>query len=424
MGDEKLKKIALFSIAYILLFNILLPFVYYKLYGYFYIYGNAFEPIYMDRAAILMSVFFILSLIVVLLSKDGNKKHDKRSRDKKGYRISVAVNSLFFLATAFRIFQLLYGMLPFKIPLGELFLRYLAMFLDYRFIYFIKLYYAYQGKKIKTVVCITGLYIALSVLSLSRSGIIWAVFMNITIIIGLGVGANIPKKKVRQLAYIIIILLVASPVVYKFTTIIRYDIQEGEYGNDYFARQIVGRLSFLEIAGRELKGMELYNSGTEVFREKYAVANQIKLIANQLIIGSFFEDDVAPNQYWRCVFTGVPAEYCKKNYCSINFVMPIYYIFKYGYIIGTVLYLFTIWIYFRFSCTRKEHVFRIFFVGYYLNILLNFFDWVYTFNDILCFLLSYVTYRIFCNEFARAREYCTGIYVKYTLRTRIMADKI
>lgn len=392
-----MKKIYLLIISLTLALNILFPWMVYKLFGFFYVYYPVKEAS-VDRATLMLCVSLLLLTFILLLSKYGKKKLNYNIFEESDlvgkeiihiYYIAIVVNLLNAISLG-NFSSLINGASN-----GTIF-SYLQLFLDMRILYFFSLLRAYKLQSLKKISLYSFLYVGISILYASRSGIFWMVFFNIILFIGL----DIPKKLKKNIRHLLIIPILLAPFLFVFSTNARGDTPNTV---EYFAKLIVARLSYTEASGIELEQYENATYDKEIFEEKYGLRNQYEQTINMIFPGDVFEYDVQPNQYWRAIFADWTVEGAKQHYTSMYMILPIYLCLKYGEIFGIAIFIFLIYILFRITCNIKESPVALFLSSYFFYTLVQYFDWAYHMRDLMCFLLTIFLIKIYVKYKRRVR---------------------
>lgn len=400
-----MRKIYFIIIGIALGINILFPWLVYKFFGFFYEYYPVSEK-YVDKATFLITILMLMVLGMIFLSRRGAKKIDFSMIEKSSEYCGVEVEHIFW----FSMFLNFYNALTigsFSAFLnGEAngtIVAYLQLFFDARLLYFCVLLKAYKNKSIKKIIVISSIYLLQTLLYSSRAGIFWIVFFNICFMFGVKLQSSLKKR----IAILLVIPVLLAPVLFVFASNNR---SSNTNTVEYFAHKIVARLSYIEVAGIELEQYEDGSYMKGIFEEKYGIKNQIEQTINSLLPGEMFESDVQPNQYWRAIFSGWSESDCKENYLSMYMILPIYFIIKYGYFLGSILFIGFMCITYQLICRMKNQVFALFIGSYLMYTVVQYFDWSYHFRDLTAFILTAIVVKGYTNIRKKVRFHRRFIY--------------
>lgn len=383
-----MKKIFYTMIGIAICLNIVLPGCVYSFWGFFYEYFPVDEKYVYISASILTFVLFVFGL-TIFFSKHGKKGIESCSEIQMAAFGENEIEILFWISMLLNIYNAM-RISDFSDIIGGAangtLLAYVQFFFDMRFLYFGVLLKAYRRGEFRNIILPSAVYLVVTVLYASRSGVFWIVFFNICLLASIKTSRYLKKK-------IIILLLplcLIAPFIFAFST-----NQRGVTENtvSYFAKLIVARLSYIEAGGIEL---EQYANGTyeeELFREKYGLENQAKQVINSALPGDLFEYDVQPNQYWRAIFAKWNPEACVQYYSSMYMMFPIYMILKYGYVLGILFSVIILYVLYVLICRIKNKILACFMASYFFYSFFEFFDWSYHFRDLLTFLLTILAVR-------------------------------
>lgn len=385
-----MKKIYLATITISLGLGVLFPWCVYKVFGFFWN-SVAVDESYVDRAALLIMLTLLLTAAAVLLSRHGRKPINFSEAVKSRFLSGKAAEQLFMAAIVLNLVNAarvgdFSGLISGEAN-GSI-ISYLQLFLDLRILYYLALLRAYKRKRIGKILLYSFLYVGVSVLYSSRSGAFWVVFFNLILIVGVKISRAL-KQKILMLIMAAVIL---APFLYAFSTISRGGAQRTV---EYMAKQIVARLSYIESGGIELQQYTEKTYDEVLFREKYGLKNQVEQTINSLLPGDIFENDVYPNQYWRAIFAGWEKEAAKMHYTSSTMILPVYFYLKYGGLLGIVLCILFCYGLFWGICRIKDVAVAAFMASYTFYTIFQYFDWAYHARDLTCFLLTFLTVRIY-----------------------------
>ena len=142
--------------------------------------------------------------------------------------------------------------------------------------------------------------------------------------------------------------------------------------------------------------MEQYLEGSYkklIFEEKYSLQNQGEQILNSILPGDLFPSDVQPNQYWRAIFAGWREDLAKEHYMSMTFMLPMYFILKYGFSLGFIYFVVFFFCMYVLISRIKDPVASIFLIGTLTYSVFQYFDWCYHFQDVFYFTLTFFAIR-------------------------------
>lgn len=383
-----MKKAIIAITIYFLLLHVVLPAVYYFIFG--------FSPIYSDfedNAALIKSFFllfipFVVAIIILYFIPSTN---DEIEPNINGNPITV----LFYLSIFLKLgVTLVTG--GFAAALsgesnGSL-INYISLFLNP---FTLLLALLLVQKKKSNVMLAIFFYVLSVTLSGSRSGIISIFFV---FFIGLGFEAFEFYK--RKVSVFLKWGLILAPLLFIFATQLRG--LSDFVTMDVILNQIVGRMSALETSMMPVYYYD-HNLNLELFYEKYSVWHQFLLSLDSIVPGQLFDFDVMPNNYYRAIFMDYSQSFVFENYMSVNLCLPTYLYLKYGYLafIFTILYVIGFYKFIRIF--RKYPLIVMVFLSGFYNVI-YFFDWVMFFTQIYSGLLTVFAlkmYVFFRKEFIR-----------------------
>lgn len=383
-----MKRVYFLTCLIIVLLHILFPLAIYSIFGFRYEYYPVDEQYVYFGAGILLLSLAVASFCIFLYCKRRRSITIQDLRSSK-YLQGMAVEFLFLLSVCINVISIV------RTGSFEAFLQgaangtllaYMKLFLDLRLLYFCVLVKEYGQKNIAMIIIWSGIYFVISFMYHSRSGILWIVLFNLWIITGISISVNIKKK----IFYFIAILSLVAPLLFWIATNSRGNTK---YSTNYIAHKLIARISFDEIAGIEL---EQYIEGTyrkSIFEKKYHLSNQVEQIINSLVPGDIYPNDVQPNQYWRAIFATYTPEAARQNYMSMTFMLPMYFILKYGFSLGFIYFIVFFFCMYVLISRIKDPVASIFLIGTLTYSVFQYFDWCYHFQDVFYFTLTFFAIR-------------------------------
>lgn len=373
-----MKKQFIFILLFFWGFHFFLPFIYFLFFGYVNLYSSVqgYDGMVVNTVAI----FGTIAVIFNLPSKDF--KFEPRYSNVMGYFfITVFIALLkFFNSGGFE------GML--KGDANGSFLSFLSLFFDFSSAFIFLLCFQ---KKISNIIFIICLYIVVMTMMGSRSSVIGIII--VALILPLYQNGDKIGEKLKK---VMIVCAFLSPFLFVIATSIR-----GGINRDLITKIIIGRISFVELSMIPIDSKERKTMDEKLFLEKYSVNNQIKQVVNVISPIDPFKYDIAPNQYYRSIFMGMPISNVQNSYMSINFTLPVYFVTKTNKIVGvilTIIFLSLVYLLLMKS-SKNQYVFLPVILSLY-NIL-YFFDWVMIAQVIFTIVLSLFTlnyYNILLNS--------------------------
>lgn len=393
-----MKKALICTILATTVINVLFPLICYQLFGIFYVF-NPFETKYLIYSSIIILFVLFVLFVLVKLSIRGTSKYEIEDLFESILLNGKTTERLFLIAIVLSITkQIMSGGFSGIISgagNGGL-ISYVQLFFNIHLLHFLVLLKAYREKNIKKIIILELLYLTVTLFGASRSGIFWIVFFNLIIISALRISREI-KRKILMLS---VLAILVSPVIFAFSTNAR---EKASQATNAIARIIVARLSYLEVASIEIDQYLNDSYQKEVFQEKYGIDNQIKQSINSIVPGDLFEYDVQPNQYWRTVFLGWSVEGSQSNYTSIYMILPLYFILKYGLVLGITFCIVFIYSLYRFFARIKDCSISIFCSCFFFYTFFQYFDWVYHFQDVMGVLLTLLLIKALNGELVIGR---------------------
>ena len=241
-------------------------------------------------------------------------------------------------------------------------------------------------------------YVFYTVVSGSRSGMMWA----LVILIGMlfCVENNVLKINLKKYIPYILIGILLMPFLYVVSSSLRgYE----NYGFEYMINQIVSRVSLLEDGGVALWKADCGSWNESLFYEKYSLVNQFKCIVNSLMPGSVFEQDIWPNLYYRAIFLGESIEQCRSVYCSNFLILPVYLQLKYDKALAVIVsVMLVVGLYILLALFEKYAISRICAI-YILLELFEYFDWGFVIDRFRAIVYTFVFTYFIAYPFLKTR---------------------
>ena len=378
--------------------NILFPLICYMFFGIIYVI-KPFDIRYLIITSAILIFVLLNSYVLIRFSRNGVLKYDIDDLLSSDFLNNKYAELLFAVAIIVNIVKqvLVGGFAGIITGAGNGgAISYLQLFLNIHVLHFIVLLKQYKNKNIKGIIIWESLYLVTTLFSASRSGVFWIVFFNISIVLSL----KISRKLKKTIITLMMVAIIASPVLFAITTNARESVK---HTSTEIAQTIVARLSYLEVASIE---MDQYSNDTydkQIFHDKYGVDNQIKQCINSVIPGSVFKDDVQPNQYWRAVFSGWTLDDAKLYYTSIYMILPMYFVYKFGLILGILISVCFIYVLYRVIGKVKDPTIATFLSCFLFYTLFQYFDWCYHFQDIFGIVLTLWFVNVLGGNFGRVR---------------------
>lgn len=389
-----MRQIFLAMLVITFLLNVFFPWLVYKAFGFFYVYYPVSE-LYADYAALILSASLLITAFIILISKNGKLPAKYLNENACSSFIQRSVDPVFYFSILINIINAI-SIGGFKAIISgaanSTLIAYLQFFFDIRILFFLSLYKSFESESFKTIIFNSFLYLLVSVLYASRSGLFWMVLFYIILIKIFHLTKNIKRK----INIVLVIAILCAPLIFTMATNKR-DSAINAFG--YIAKVIVARLSYVEVGAIELE--QYYNETyvSEVFQKKYGLINQAKMIINQFMPVDPFDFDVHPNQYWRTIFADYPYENSRRNYQSMYMILPFYLLLKYGPFIGFLLFILVIYFLVLVISKIRNVGLASFFACYVFYTIFQYFDWVYHFADLMCFVLTILTLKIYSISF-------------------------
>lgn len=359
---------------------------------------------YLWQVAKLITVVIALSIVIIVFMPDLRKRTEKSllgQRLERNTKTNVGVFYVFFLI---KLIDNLWnshksGLTVFEWtiqggPSGRL-MGYLSIFTDLGVL--MAMYLLAYKKNFKIIPFII-VYVFYTVVSGSRSGMMWA----LVILIGMlfCVENNVLKINLKKYIPYILIGILLMPFLYVVSSSLRgYE----NYGVEYMINQIVSRVSLLEDGGVALWKADCGSWNESLFYEKYSLVNQFKCIVNSLIPGSVFEQDIWPNLYYRAIFLGESIEQCRSVYCSNFLILPVYLQLKYDKALAVIVsVMLVVGLYILLALFEKYAISRICAI-YILLELFEYFDWGFVIDRFRVIVYTFVFTYFIAYPFLKTR---------------------
>ena len=346
------------------------------------------------KVVIILSAVYLISLIIIarfpskdtplIPSEDGNVLY---------YYISVAAAACMLMSFSGSAYtNAMSG------SLNASYYSYFIMLFSPQVLFIIFLF-CVNGRK--NILLFVGSYLLFTLLSYSRQG---ALFIALNVAgymlcestkeiedLRNSVISSIRKNK-KIFIGIIIIMVIAGPLLYVYSSNNRGTFSEDETHTVF--ETIASRCSCLENSGLALMKYDDDDYDRQVFLEKYGVSNQLVRIVDSTMPGSLFREDVDPNQYFRYIFGYMSYENAARYYSSVNFMLPIYLIVKYGYTLGILLSILIIVGFSEIILRSKNCLLQVCMICIVLKGTLYYFDWVMIWKDVVIILLTVFVFEL------------------------------
>lgn len=346
------------------------------------------------KVVIILSAVYLISLIIIarfpskdtplIPSEDGNVLY---------YYVSVAAAACMLLSFSGSAYtNAMSG------ALNASYYSYFIMLFNPQTLFILFLFCVNDRKRILVFV---GSYLLFTLLSASRQGTLF-IALNVAgymlcvstketedvkshIIDGI-------RKNKKIFVGIIIIMVITGPMLYVYSSNNRGTYSEDETHTVF--ETIASRCSCLENSGLALMKYDGGDYDREVFLGKYGVSNQLVRIVDSTMPGSLFSEDVDPNQYFRYIFGYMSYENAARYYSSVNFMLPIYLIVKYGYTFGILLSILIIVGFSEMILRSKNRLLQACMSCIVLKGILYYFDWVMIWKEALTVLLTVFVFEL------------------------------
>lgn len=347
---------------------------------------------YMTKAAIIISVFFAMCILLIYLLPVKEKTMVGKVTCGSGYYyITIAVYAILAINA---------GVLNFSNAVtgganSSLF-SYYSMFFYPQVLFLIFLFCVKDNGGLMLLV---ASYLALTLISSSRSGAVnlGIYLIGFSIVSGFFSSKKIKietdiKKYKKKIRMIVIALAIVSPIIFVYTTQLRGSTTSN--GTNRSIETIAARCSCLDEAGLVLYLNDTNDLDKDLFIEKYGLLNQIKCIIDSTIPGAVFEDDVNPNQYYRAVVGYMSVEDAKTYYSSVNLMLPVYMVMKYGLLGGMLFSTMLIVIFYMVVSKMKNSVWQVVLISIVFVEMIYFFDWVMVWKAFFRAALTIVMFEL------------------------------
>lgn len=350
--------------------------------------------LYMTKAAIIISVVFFVSILLICSIPGGNRPiADTTDCNISYYYIAIAIYALLAIligATDFN--NVLAGGVN-----GTLFAYYSMLF--YPVVLFLISLFCIKDKG--SILILVGCYLMLTLLSRSRAG---AVHLIVYLIGYALVSGILSMKKIsrqvssvywkyrKRIKQMVIILIMIAPFVFVYSTNSRgSQVSSNEHG---VIETIAARCSCLDEAGLALYICEEQGYPRDMFLEKYGIVNQIECIIDSTIPGSVFGGDVNPNQYFRAIVGYMSVSNAVRYYSSTNLMLPVYMVIKYGIFAGISFSIMMITLFYIVISRMKKPVWKVTLIYIVFTEMIYFFDWVMVWNAFLRTALTVIIFEM------------------------------
>lgn len=374
-----MKKAIIAIIIYFLILHVILPGIYYSIYGFAPIYSDFGDSAALIKSFFLLLIPFVVAIIILYFIPSNN---DEIVPNIEGNPITVLFYFSIFLKLGITFVT---GGFASAIA-GESngsFMNYISLFLNP---FTLLLALLLVQKKKSNVLMAIFFYVLSVTLSGSRSGII-----SIFFVFFIGLGFEAFKFYKRKVSIFLKWGLISAPLLFIFATQLR-GISDF-VTMDVILNQIVGRMSALETSMMPVYYYD-HNLNLELFYEKYSVWHQFLLSLDSIIPGQLFDFDVMPNNYYRAIFMDYSQSFVFENYMSVNLCLPTYLYLKYDYLSIFLTILYVVGFYKFTYFFRKYPLVVIVLLSSFYN-LIYFFDWIMIFSQIYTGLLTVVALKIY-----------------------------
>lgn len=271
-----------------------------------------------------------------------------------------------------------------------MFISYLSMFFRKDVAFF--LLFCLQ-KNFKSLFVYILLYVVLVTITGSRSAVIAVFFLYLYLPF-----FSYRKQMVSRLKKIVLFVALISPLLFFYGTSVRGDIDK-----DLLGKIIIGRISLIEVSTIPIKQKEDRSMDMTVYNEKYSLSNQLKQSFNAISPIDPFEDDIAPNQYYRQIFLGRSFSFVQNSYMSINMTLPAYFVLMSNKYIGSILSVIFLVFLYLFWYKFSNNIYIFFMIFFCIYEMLYFFDFVMIIQHmffIFLTLLALGKYEFVLNAFS------------------------
>ncbi len=391
-----MRKLTIWMIVSSWIVGILIPVVYKIIYGEYP--GNIqslgfFPEEYMTKAALIITFSFFVSIIMIWLLPTKKKPIiGTINASNKYYYFAITI----YLILEFKAGIFNYGGVITEGTSGS-FVSYYSM-LFYPITLFV--IYLFCIKDHGSVFVLSATYLIMTLLSRSRSGAMYIgiLLIGFILIVDDGEAAelkaqirNLSRKYKRKIMCIVIAMAILAPMVFVVSTNARGSLVSNE--SQTAIETIAARCSCLDEAGQALYVYDTNIMGMNIFKEKYGLFHQIGLIIDGTVPGNLFFGDVDPNQYYRSMVGYMSMQDAAKYYCSVNLMLPIYLILKYGLVLGLILSILIVVVFFIIISKLRNPIWKIVLVTLVLPDILSFFDWVVIWRSFLKCGLTIITFQ-------------------------------
>ncbi len=226
--------------------------------------------------------------------------------------------------------------------------------------------FLYLQKKIKFAGVAVLLYVIVSTIAGSRSGII--IVLIISLILPMFQNNNVIKKKLRVF---VIFFCIVSPALFYYATSVREVVDES-----VLSKLIVGRVSMIELASIPIDAKENNRMDVKLYDEKYGFINQFKQCINEISPLDPFKYDISPNQYHRAIFYGNSELSVLDHYMSMNITLPTYFYLQTNLFFGCLFSIFFLSLLYYIWIVNSDNLYLLIGIIMSLYYILQYFDWV------------------------------------------------
>ena len=393
-----MKKLTIWVILSTWILYVLIPIIFRLVYGY---YPKNLQSVgyvpesHMTKAAIIISMVFFVCIIIIHFIPARRNNTIKKTDCRPSY--------FYFSIGLYLILAITAGVSDYKkAATGELSGSILAYFSLFFYPSILFLIYLFCAKNPGSILILSGSYCMLTLLTNSRSG---AVHLGVYLvgyayafgIISFGKAkrkANaIYKKYKKQIKLIVLALAIASPFIFIYSTSSRGSITSN--ASNKAIETIAARCSCLDEAGLALYVSEKPGFENNIFHEKYSIQHQAECIIDSVLPGTLFSGDVDPNQYYRAMVGYMSVKEAAQSYTSMNMMLPIYLVIKYGLITGVLLSVVIIVGLYKIITKMKKSVWQVILILVVFRETLYYFDWVMIWKSFFRGMLTILTFQFF-----------------------------
>lgn len=397
-----MKRLMIWTIISSWLVHVFVPILYKLYYGVYphHPQGLGYVPDEFEtKTAIIISAVYLMSIIFIFMFKIKDKPIIPRKDSPVFYYYIVVFIAAVMLI---RISGGAYSSALTGGLNGSLYAYFLMFFSPQ--VLFLMYLYSVGGRK--NIILFIGAYLIFTLLSFSRQGALFIALNAVGYIFCVKTnGINILKKTIRDtitknkriFIFVATAMVVIAPISFVVSSNNRNTISSD--ANHTVIETIAARCSCLETSGLALYKYDNDEYDRKVFLNKYGVVNQTARIIDSTVPGTIFNGDVDPNQYFRYIFGYMSYEAARKYYSSVNFMLPIYMIVKYGYVVGIIISILVIAAMSYWILRMKNLNFQVCMACVVLKGTLYYFDWVMIWKDVLIIALTIFSYNVLAEKF-------------------------